>query len=256
MPKLTCSGSVHHFSANVANKYGLAEATILYNIEYWVTRNRINKHNFRDGRYWTYNSIPAFQKQFFYLTQKQIKRALLHLREEGVLIAEERRENPMDRTLWYSINYDILAEVENAEVIEDDETEEDNSIDPDGLTDEPFKSHRQDQMGFSTIYKYKQTNNKPNIGVQNEILHPLQQYERELKIKIPNHLTYEEAEKLENEFGYIAVKETLESLANYKKQTQYKSVYLTLKKWINKDKANKPSYMNNPLPDLAGLVIE
>ena len=255
MPKLTSSSAVHHFSTNVANRFGVLEAILLYNIEYWVSHNTVKKKNYKNGKYWTYNSIPAFQKQFFYLSQKQIKRALMNLRVAGILYAEERGQNPMDRTLWYSINYEMLAEVEAAELILDDEPFEDETNEPDGLIDDTCEPNRQDQMGFSTIYKYKQTNSKPNIGVQNEIFtHPLQEYERQLGIKIPKKLTNEEATKLEDEFGIEPVKDVLESLANYKKQNQYTSVYLTVKKWIKKDLKDKPGF-HQPIPDLSGVVI-
>lgn len=92
----------HSFDIKDAEAYGVNCAVILYNIRFWVAKNKANdKHNY-DGKYWTYNSIKAFHELFPYLTEKQIRTALDKLVEVGVVQKGNYNENPYDRTSWYS----------------------------------------------------------------------------------------------------------------------------------------------------------
>ena len=95
---------VHHFDIAEAEKYGLREAIILYNIRFWLEKNIANGTNFKNGRVWTFNSYKAFNELFPYLSQSQIKRCLTNLVKEGILIKENHNKLGFDRTNWYTIN--------------------------------------------------------------------------------------------------------------------------------------------------------
>jgi hypothetical protein len=95
---------VHHFDIEEAEKYGLREAIILYNIRFWLEKNIANGTNFKNGRVWTFNSYKAFNELFPYLSQSQIKRCLTNLVKGGILIKENHNKLGFDRTNWYSIN--------------------------------------------------------------------------------------------------------------------------------------------------------
>jgi hypothetical protein len=95
---------VHHFDIEEAEKYGLREAIILYNIRFWLEKNIANGTNFKNGRVWTFNSYKAFNELFPYLSQSQIKRSLTNLVNDGILIKENHNKLGFDRTNWYSIN--------------------------------------------------------------------------------------------------------------------------------------------------------
>ena len=71
-------------------KYGLAEGIILFNIRFWINKNKANNRHFYDGKYWTYNSIPAFAKLFPFLSEPQIKRALKRLEEKKAISSDIR----------------------------------------------------------------------------------------------------------------------------------------------------------------------
>ena len=47
----------------LAREIGLNEALILQQINYWIEINKKSGNNFCDGRYWTYNSIRAWQEK-------------------------------------------------------------------------------------------------------------------------------------------------------------------------------------------------
>ena len=64
--------SRHSFDPQITAQVGLNAAVIFQNLFFWIEKNEANGHNFKDGRYWTYNSIAAFAKLFPYFTEKQI----------------------------------------------------------------------------------------------------------------------------------------------------------------------------------------
>lgn len=94
--------------AHVAERYGFEEAVFLHSIVYWYKTNRANNRNFRDGRWWTYNSIKAFTEIFPWWTEKQIRRIANSCREQGAVIAGKYNEDRRDRSLWYTPGDELL----------------------------------------------------------------------------------------------------------------------------------------------------
>lgn len=92
----------HHFNVELAKKYGILEAVIMNNLQYWIAKNMANGANYHDGFYWTYNSTKAFAELFPYASQKQIRTALKHLITEGIIQTGNYNKMPYDRTLWYA----------------------------------------------------------------------------------------------------------------------------------------------------------
>lgn len=92
----------HSFDVDLAKEYGILEAILLNNIWFWIAKNKSNDVNFYDGYYWTYNSTKAFNELFPYVSERQIKSALKHLREEGILQTGNYNKVAYDRTLWYA----------------------------------------------------------------------------------------------------------------------------------------------------------
>lgn len=106
----------HHFKVEDAEKYGIKEAVLLYNITYWVGKNKANKKHFYDGSYWTYNSVSAFSELFPYMTKDQIRRALENLESQGAIKTGEYNENSYDRTKWFTTVNTELANLPNGVV--------------------------------------------------------------------------------------------------------------------------------------------
>jgi rubrerythrin len=99
---------VHFFDVSLAVKYGPIEAIILTNICFWLEKNRENRKHYIDGRYWVYNSIKAFENLFPYLNGDQIRRTIEKLRHDKVLYVGKFNRTGYDRTLWYSVNDEVL----------------------------------------------------------------------------------------------------------------------------------------------------
>ena len=98
----------HHFIVEEATKYGVEKAILLYNIRFWLDKNKANDkhiHQHSNGKYYyfTYNSGTAFGKLFPYMNAKSINRWLLELENDGILISGNFNNTSYDRTKWYSI---------------------------------------------------------------------------------------------------------------------------------------------------------
>lgn len=93
----------HSFDEDIAAEYGIPESIILCNIAFWVEKNTINKHNYFEGRYWTYNSFAAFQKLFKYMSESTIKRTIKRLKEEGLILTGNFNEDRFVQTNYYTL---------------------------------------------------------------------------------------------------------------------------------------------------------
>jgi len=100
----------YSFDTEIATKYGLPEAVVLWNLMFWIRKNRANGTNIHevciDGenvqRTWTYNSISAFEELFPWWSADQIRRILKRLVNDGVIIEGNYNKMRMDRTKWYA----------------------------------------------------------------------------------------------------------------------------------------------------------
>jgi|GEM_PF-769098 len=99
----------HYFDIEIAEKYGIEEAIILEQIAYWIRHNEQNGTNFHDGLYWMYNSIPAFKKQYPYMSERKIRRVLKKLESDGVISTGNYNKKGFDRTKWYTINLEMKS---------------------------------------------------------------------------------------------------------------------------------------------------
>lgn len=124
----------HHFDISLAQRFGMLEAVLLNNIQFWLRKNAANGVNYYDGAYWTYNSVHAFSELFPYASEKQIRTALKKLVDEGILQTGNYNKSSYDRTLWYAL------------------TEKGKSILPIGQMEDAEKSNGNDLEGEPIPY--------------------------------------------------------------------------------------------------------
>ncbi|BCQ40925.1 hypothetical protein ERHA54_35280 [Erwinia rhapontici] len=96
---------------SLACAIGMNEAVILQQIHYWMASSQ-HQH---DGRRWVYNSVPSWQKQFPFWSESTVKRALLSLEKQGMVVSGNYNRDPRDHSKWYSINYEALIALEAAQ---------------------------------------------------------------------------------------------------------------------------------------------
>lgn len=92
----------HSFNIDTAKKHGIEEAVFIENLIFWISKNLANKKHTHEGRTWTYNSVKAWGELFPYMTEKQIRRVLQSLEDQGVLISSNYNASAYDRTKWYA----------------------------------------------------------------------------------------------------------------------------------------------------------
>lgn len=92
----------HSFDIDLATRYGVIEAVLIGNFQFWIVKNMANGVNYRDGRTWTYNTVEAFAQLFPYLTPKQIRYSLEKLTKMEILVTGNYNARAVDRTKWYA----------------------------------------------------------------------------------------------------------------------------------------------------------
>lgn len=86
-------------------------AMMLQQINFWLgvaEQSEGRNGRFKDGRWWIYNSVAAWNRQLPFLSKRTVERHLARLIELGVLIKEEEIDPGAKggcRT-WFSIDYD------------------------------------------------------------------------------------------------------------------------------------------------------
>jgi len=105
---------MHSFDPEIAKDVGVNAAVLYQNILWWTQKNAANNKHCHDGRYWTYNSIKAFDDLFPYLTTAQIRRALEKLEAAGLILSGTFNKAAYDRTKWYCPSQQInLSKIAN-----------------------------------------------------------------------------------------------------------------------------------------------
>lgn len=98
-----------HGLGSVAERYGPEEAVFLHLIVSLARNNKANNRNFRDGRWWTYNSLSAWDEEFPWWSAKQIRRIITSCETQGAILVGEYNEDRRDRTAWYSPSDELLG---------------------------------------------------------------------------------------------------------------------------------------------------
>lgn len=95
-------------SPSLAAAIGLNEAIILQQLHYWlVTASRSTSlGRWHEGRLWVYNTYETWQEQFPFWSVPTIKRTITSLEDRGLILSAVLNRARMDRTKWYTIDYE------------------------------------------------------------------------------------------------------------------------------------------------------
>jgi uncharacterized phage protein (TIGR02220 family) len=127
MSRLLINESPVMIVASLAVKIGLNEAVVLQQIHYWIGTS---KHEIA-GRAWVNHTYEDLQRQFPFWSVSTIKRSIRSLEMLGILLSDNFNEMKMDKTKWYSIDYEKLQELEVSLVYPQVTTNEENAPEAD-----------------------------------------------------------------------------------------------------------------------------
>lgn len=98
----------------LAAKIGLNEAIILQQIHYWNEINKKADNNYRDGYYWTFNSVKQWMEHFPFWSKNTIQRTITNLENMKLIVTGNYNKLKIDRTKWYRIDYKVLEALETS----------------------------------------------------------------------------------------------------------------------------------------------
>lgn len=100
---------IHKSLANILGD--LNEAVVLNQLNYWIERYKETNHNFKDGKYWVYNSYKQWAiDNFPFWSETTVKRTFTRLENKGIVVSANYNKMSIDKTKWYSIDYEKLQE--------------------------------------------------------------------------------------------------------------------------------------------------
>ncbi|WKA46925.1 DnaD domain protein [Geobacillus zalihae] len=86
---------------------GLNESIVVQQLHYWLKKSE----NVHDGYKWVYNTYADWQRQFPFWSESTVRRTITKLEKMGIIVAANFNRSKIDKTKWYRIDYDKLAEI-------------------------------------------------------------------------------------------------------------------------------------------------
>lgn len=110
------SAFYHTVNTQLALEIGLNESMVLLQIAFWI--KCAPDENYRDGQWWTYQSIrDLHEKSFAFLSLSTVARTLNKLVNLGYLVEANYNKNSYDKTRWFALNEAKLAELTSIKII-------------------------------------------------------------------------------------------------------------------------------------------
>jgi DnaD/phage-associated family protein len=95
-------------SPSLATVVGLNESIVLQQLHYWLERST----HIYEGYKWVYNTYEEWQKQFPFWSESTIRRIITKMEKQELIISGNFNRSKIDKTKWYRINYEKLAQLE------------------------------------------------------------------------------------------------------------------------------------------------
>lgn len=97
------SADSHSFNVQLAKMVGLTEAILLQHFYFWHQRARNLPDMLRDGRVWFYRSVAEMREVFPYLSDANVRTAIQHLIDRGLVVKGDYSSASMYKATWYSL---------------------------------------------------------------------------------------------------------------------------------------------------------
>ena len=99
-----------HFCEQLATELQELDVPVfIENLAYWIRKNAANNKHLHEGRYWSYNSYPAFAKLYPFWSAQTIRRIIKRAVNAGLLIIGNFNVKKYDNTNWYTLTDKALA---------------------------------------------------------------------------------------------------------------------------------------------------
>lgn len=103
---------------SLAVAIGLNEAIFIQQLHYWLEKAGTEKQ----GKKWVYNTYQDWEKQFPFWSNATLRRIITNLEKQGLLLSTHKyNQMKIDRTKWYSIDYEKLDNIPSAQFEQMDE---------------------------------------------------------------------------------------------------------------------------------------
>lgn len=204
----------HMFDITIAAEFGLKEAVLVHRLYTLILANEANGRNERNGKFWTYDSAAAIQRNCPYFSVREVEGIIQRCRKKGLIETAQLSTNPRDRTNWYTVSDTVRAIYAHGGMH--------STLGANGSTSTgecTFTPKRECIKG--TIKTYRDTIESARTrGEFDNVV-----------------LSEEELDKLHARWGEDAVQKELENLSGYMASTgkKYKSHYATLLNWLKRD---------------------
>lgn len=96
------------FDMELAQRYGVPEAIFVHRLYWWVRDNAANGRNYRDGRYWTYDSLNALTKIFPWWSRRQLQGIISCCREKNLILTAAYNKSKGDSTTWFTVTEAVI----------------------------------------------------------------------------------------------------------------------------------------------------
>ncbi|RFB18203.1 DnaD domain protein [Bacillus sp. HNG] len=94
---------------SLAVTLGINESIILQQVHYWLQRSK----HIRLNQKWVYFTYDQLVEQIPFISKSTIRRTIARLESNGYLSSQNFNKLKLDKTKWYTINYENLSEIHN-----------------------------------------------------------------------------------------------------------------------------------------------
>lgn len=170
----------------------------LQQVHYWIGLSGKTY----DGYEWIYNSYTQWHEQMPFWSVETIKRTVTSLEKRGLLISANYNKTAIDRTKWYRVNYEKLAELEEG------------LTRPSGQNDPTIRSERPDEeVKMTRAIPETTTETTTETFVENDKPVENAPSKKEKSITFP-------AQDYHDVIDYVAKLQRLDKFANYPMQAK------------------------------------
>lgn len=112
MSKLLIDEAPVYFAKTLAKHIGLEKAIILQQVHFWLEINKREEKNYYEDCYWVYSSFEQWaERDFNWWSQRKLISLFCKLCDSEILIKKQLKKEQMNRTNFYTINYEKLNEI-------------------------------------------------------------------------------------------------------------------------------------------------